>query len=144
MRTNLGGKGAGLAEMTRLGVPVPPGFTISTDACRAGVGRLIQMAVQKLRAIKPSIKIGVCGEHAGDPSSIHFFASVGVDYISCSPARLSLAQLAMAQTVWDPAVDAATKSHLPMLEETNPARRKPERTHLSEQQGLPQPYVLRR
>jgi pyruvate,orthophosphate dikinase len=65
---------------------------------RAGVGGLIQMAVQKLRAVKPGIKIGVCGEHAGDPSSIAFFMSVGVDYISCSPARLSLAQLAMAQT----------------------------------------------
>jgi len=82
------------------------------------------MAVQKLRAIKPSIKIGVCGEHAGDPSSIHFFASVGVDHISCSPATLSLAQLAMAQTVWDPAVDAATKSHLPTLEETKPGTKK--------------------
>jgi pyruvate,orthophosphate dikinase len=82
---------------------------------RAGVGGLIQMAVQKLRAVKPSIKIGVCGEHAGDPSSIHFFVSVGVDYISCSPARLSLAQLAMAQTVWDPAMDAVAKSHLPAL-----------------------------
>jgi pyruvate,orthophosphate dikinase len=83
---------------------------------RAGVGGLIQMAVEKLRAVKPSVKIGVCGEHAGDPSSIHFFVSVGVDYISCSPARLSLAQLAMAQTVWDPSMDAVKKSHLPALE----------------------------
>ena len=82
---------------------------------REGVGGLIQMAVQKLRAVKPGIKIGVCGEHAGDPSSIHFFVSVGVDYISCSPARLSLAQLAMAQTVWDPAMDAYAKSHLPAI-----------------------------
>jgi pyruvate,orthophosphate dikinase len=82
---------------------------------RAGVGCLIQMAVQKLRAVKPGIKIGVCGEHAGDPGSIHFFVSAGVDYISCSPSRLSVAHLAMAQTLWDPALDAVTKSHLPAL-----------------------------
>jgi pyruvate,orthophosphate dikinase len=82
---------------------------------RAGVGGLIQMAVRKLRAAKPGIKIGVCGEHAGDPSSIGFFVSADVDYISCSPARLSLAQLAMAQTAWDPALDAATESYLPAL-----------------------------
>jgi pyruvate,orthophosphate dikinase len=88
---------------------------------RVGVGSLIKMAVQKLRAVKPGIKIGVCGEHAGDPSSIGFFVSVGVDYISCSPARLSVAQLAMAQTHWDPGLDVATKSHLPALERVNAA-----------------------
>jgi pyruvate,orthophosphate dikinase len=79
---------------------------------RAGVGGLIQMAVQKLRAVKPGIKIGVCGEHAGDPSSIAFFMSVGVDYISCSPARLSLAQLAMAQTAAQTAATSRTTASI--------------------------------
>jgi pyruvate,orthophosphate dikinase len=93
---------------------VDPFLTID----RAGVGALIQMAVEKLRAVKPSIKIGVCGEQAGDPSSIAFFASVGMDYISCSPARLSVAQVAMAQTVWDPALQAVTPSRVPLLKQT--------------------------
>ena len=63
-----------------------------------GVGRLIQMAIEQLRAANPRIKLGVCGEHAGDPASIGFLISLGIDYISCSPARVSLAQLAAAQT----------------------------------------------
>jgi pyruvate,orthophosphate dikinase len=62
-----------------------------------GVGALIAMAIREARNAKASIKIGVCGEHAGDPRSIDFFRSVGVDYVSCSPARIPLAQLAMAQ-----------------------------------------------
>ncbi len=64
---------------------------------REGVGALIEMAIRQMRAVKPGIKIGVCGEHGGDPASIEFFASVGVDYVSCSPARLPVAQLAVAQ-----------------------------------------------
>jgi pyruvate,orthophosphate dikinase len=65
---------------------------------REGVGALIEMAIKQMRAVKPGIKIGVCGEHGGDPASIEFFASVGVDYVSCSPARLPIAQIAMAQS----------------------------------------------
>jgi pyruvate, orthophosphate dikinase len=64
---------------------------------REGVGALIEMAIKQMRAVKPGFKIGVCGEHGGDPASIEFFASVGVDYVSCSPARLPVAQIAMAQ-----------------------------------------------
>ncbi len=64
---------------------------------REGVGALIEMAIKQMRAVKPGIKIGVCGEHGGDPASIEFFASVGVDYVSCSPARLPVAQIAVAQ-----------------------------------------------
>lgn len=79
---------------------------------RSGVGALIQMAVDKLRGVKPGMKIGVCGEHAGDPASIAFFASLRLDYISCSPARLPLAQLAVAQTLWDRAMDASSATHL--------------------------------
>ena len=65
---------------------------------REGVGALIKDAIRQLRDRKPEIKIGVCGEHGGDPKSIEFFASIGVDYVSCSPARLPVAQIAMAQT----------------------------------------------
>lgn len=64
---------------------------------REGVGYLIEFAIRRVRAVNPDIKIGVCGEHAGDPESIRFFHSVGVDYVSCSPARLAVAQLAAAQ-----------------------------------------------
>jgi pyruvate,orthophosphate dikinase len=65
---------------------------------REGVGLLIEMAVGKARAANPKIKIGICGEHGGDPASIAFFESVGVDYVSCSPARIPIAQLSAAQT----------------------------------------------
>ena len=61
-----------------------------------GVGRLIAMAVAALREVNPNIKIGVCGEHAGDPKSIQFFKSVGVDYVSCSYSRIPVARLACA------------------------------------------------
>jgi pyruvate, orthophosphate dikinase len=64
---------------------------------REGVGALIEIAIRQMRAVKPGIKIGVCGEHGGDPASIEFFASAGVDYVSCSPARLPVAQIAVAQ-----------------------------------------------
>jgi pyruvate,orthophosphate dikinase len=62
-----------------------------------GVGALIEMGISRLRTANPKIKIGACGEHAGDPESIRFLASLGVDYISCSPGRIPIAQLAAAQ-----------------------------------------------
>jgi len=62
-----------------------------------GVGFLIKMAIKSARQANPGIKIGVCGEHGGDPESIRFFHAIGVDYVSCSPARLCAAQIAMAQ-----------------------------------------------
>ena len=58
-----------------------------------GVGRLVQIAVEEGRAVRPSLKIGVCGEHGGDPDSVHFFHSVGLDYVSCSPFRVPVARL---------------------------------------------------
>jgi pyruvate, orthophosphate dikinase len=64
---------------------------------REGVGALMGMAIENARAVNPSIKIGVCGEHAGDPDSIDFLQSLGVDYVSCSPARIPIARLAVAQ-----------------------------------------------
>ena len=63
----------------------------------AGVGALVAMACQKGRAAKPKLKLGVCGEHGGDPSSIRFFQTCGLDYISCSPFRVPVARLAAAQ-----------------------------------------------
>jgi pyruvate, orthophosphate dikinase len=61
-----------------------------------GVGGLVRMAVEKGRGVKPGIKLGVCGEHGGDPSSIHFFNQVGLDYVSASPYRIPVARLAAA------------------------------------------------
>jgi pyruvate,orthophosphate dikinase len=62
-----------------------------------GVGQLIKMAVEKGRATRPTIKIGICGEHGGDPDSIAFCHEVGLDYVSCSPFRVPVARLAAAQ-----------------------------------------------
>ncbi|GAA3755552.1 pyruvate,orthophosphate dikinase [Spinactinospora alkalitolerans] len=58
-----------------------------------GVGRLIKIAVEEGRAARPGIKLGVCGEHGGDPTSVHFFHEVGLDYVSCSPFRVPVARL---------------------------------------------------
>ena len=58
-----------------------------------GVGRLVQIAVEEGRATKPRLKVGVCGEHGGDPESVHFFHEVGLDYVSCSPFRVPVARL---------------------------------------------------
>ena len=63
----------------------------------AGTGQLVAMAVQKGRAVRPDLKLGICGEHGGDPSSIHFFHGVGLDYVSASPYRIPVARLAAAQ-----------------------------------------------
>jgi pyruvate,orthophosphate dikinase len=60
---------------------------------REGIGRLIDVAVREGRAARPDLKIGVCGEHGGDPASVHFFDEVGLDYVSCSPFRVPVARL---------------------------------------------------
>ncbi len=60
---------------------------------REGVGRLVRIAVQEGRAVRPDLHIGVCGEHGGDPDSVHFFNEVGLDYVSCSPFRVPVARL---------------------------------------------------
>ncbi len=64
---------------------------------RKGVGQLVEMAVVKGRATRPDIKLGICGEHGGDPSSIEFCYLMGLDYVSCSPFRVPVARLAAAQ-----------------------------------------------
>ena len=60
----------------------------------AGVGALMESVVRLSKRINPQIKIGICGEHAGDPQSIAFCKKIGIDYVSCSPARLPIAKLA--------------------------------------------------
>jgi pyruvate,orthophosphate dikinase len=64
---------------------------------RSGVGELMQLAVERARGVKPEIKLGICGEHGGDPASVAFCHELGLDYVSCSPYRVPLARLAAAQ-----------------------------------------------
>jgi len=64
-----------------------------------GVGQLVAMGVEKGRSVKPKLKTGVCGEHGGDPDSVEFFNSVGLDYVSCSPFRVPIARFAAAKAV---------------------------------------------
>jgi pyruvate,orthophosphate dikinase len=62
-----------------------------------GVGELVKIAAERGRATRPKIKLGICGEHGGDPASIAFCERVGLDYVSCSPFRVPIARLAAAQ-----------------------------------------------
>jgi pyruvate, orthophosphate dikinase len=68
---------------------VSPFETIDAD----GVGRFVKIAVEEGRATRPDLKVGVCGEHGGDPESVHFFHAAGLDYVSCSPFRVPVARL---------------------------------------------------
>jgi len=83
-------EGAFFNEYTERGV-----FSVSPfeSIDRNGVGRLVRIAVEEGRATRPDIILGVCGEHGGDPESIHFFHAVGLDYVSCSPFRIPIARL---------------------------------------------------
>jgi len=74
-------------------LPADPFVTLDTE----GVGELVSIAVERGRATRPDIKLGVCGEHGGDPASIAFCEKVGLDYVSCSPFRIPIARLAAAQ-----------------------------------------------
>jgi pyruvate,orthophosphate dikinase len=70
-----------------------PFATIDTE----GVGELIEIAIERGRAARPGLEVGICGEHGGDPASIRFFDSAGLDYVSCSPFRVPIARVAAAQ-----------------------------------------------
>ena len=74
-------------------LPGDPFDSIDVD----GVGALVRQAVQRGRSVKRRLKIGVCGEHGGDPSSVMFCHTIGLDYVSCSPFRVPIARLAAAQ-----------------------------------------------
>lgn len=74
-------------------LPEDPFQTIDTE----GVGQLIKTATEKGRQTKPKLKVGICGEHGGDPDSVKFCQSIGLNYVSCSPYRVPIARLAAAQ-----------------------------------------------
>jgi pyruvate,orthophosphate dikinase len=82
-----------LAYVERGILPANPFQTLDVE----GVGQLVRTAVEKGRGARPNLKIGICGEHGGDPASIAFFNEVGLDYVSCSPFRVPVARLAAAQ-----------------------------------------------
>jgi pyruvate,orthophosphate dikinase len=74
-------------------LPIDPFVSIDQE----GVGALIQIAAERGRATRPALKLGICGEHGGDPASIAFCEDAGLDYVSCSPFRVPIARLAAAQ-----------------------------------------------
>jgi len=89
-------EGAFFSQYLDLGIfGVSPFESIDAD----GVGRLVTIAVEEGRAARPGLKIGVCGEHGGDPESVHFFHDAGLDYVSCSPFRVPVARLEAGRAV---------------------------------------------
>jgi pyruvate,orthophosphate dikinase len=72
---------------------VDPFVTIDRD----GVGELVRIATLRGRKVRPNLKLGICGEHGGDPASVAFCHEIGLDYVSCSPFRVPIARLAAAQ-----------------------------------------------
>ena len=77
---------------------------------QTGIGRLVQIAVEEGRQARPDLKLGICGEHGGEPSSVVFCHKVGLDYVSCSPYRLPVARLAAAQAAVEEATGVETGS----------------------------------
>ena len=83
-----------LGEYTAKGLlPLDPFISIDVD----GVGELVRIGVERGRAARPDLKLGICGEHGGDPASVRFCHEAGLDYVSCSPFRVPIARLAAAQ-----------------------------------------------
>ncbi len=92
-----------LIDYLRMGIlPENPFATLD----REGVGQLIAMGVEKGRTTKPSLEVGICGEHGGDPKSIEFCHGVGLNYVSCSPFRVPVARLAAAHAALKEKQDA--------------------------------------
>jgi pyruvate, orthophosphate dikinase len=87
-----------LPEYIESGIlPADPFVSIDED----GIGALIEIAARKGRSARPGLKLGLCGEHGGDSSSVRFCARIGLDYVSCSPFRVPIARLAAAQAALD-------------------------------------------
>jgi pyruvate,orthophosphate dikinase len=86
-----------------------------------GMGQLMRMAVEKGRSVKPKLKIGICGEHGGQPHSVKFCHRLGFDYVSCSPYRVPIARLAAAQA----AIEDARKAKAAAKAAKRPAAKKP-------------------
>ena len=76
-------------------LPTDPFVSIDVE----GVGALVEMSVERGRRTRPRLKVGICGEHGGDPASVEFCHRAGLDYVSCSPFRVPIARLAAAQAV---------------------------------------------
>jgi pyruvate,orthophosphate dikinase len=96
--------GSFLPQYVETGImPDDPFQTLDVE----GVGKLVEMAVRAGRRAKPDLKLGICGEHGGDPRSIKFFHRVGLDYVSCSPYRVPVARLAAAHAALEQRGDAA-------------------------------------
>jgi pyruvate,orthophosphate dikinase len=96
------GKFLGLYEERKL-VPANPFVTIDVP----GVGRLMEIASREGRQTRPSLKLGICGEHGGDPDSVRFCHTLGLDYVSCSPFRVPTARLAAGQAALGAATTAS-------------------------------------
>ncbi len=89
-------EGAFFGRYLGLGIfAASPFETIDTD----GVGELVRIAVERGRAARPDLTVGVCGEHGGDPASVRFFHAAGLDYVSCSPFRVPIARLEAGRAV---------------------------------------------
>jgi pyruvate,orthophosphate dikinase len=89
-------EGAFFSRYIELGIfGVSPFETIDTE----GVGRMVRIASEEGRATRPDLELGVCGEHGGDPDSVHFFHQVGLNYVSCSPFRVPIARLEAGRAV---------------------------------------------
>ena len=83
-------EGAFFSRYIELGIfGVSPFESLDTE----GIGRMVEIATKEGRETRPDLKVGVCGEHGGDPDSVHFFHKVGLDYVSCSPFRIPVARL---------------------------------------------------
>ncbi len=81
-------------------IPRDPFVTLDQE----GVGELVKIGAERGRSVRPDIKLGICGEHGGDPDSVRFCHCIGLDYVSCSPYRVPIARLAAAQAVLSEAV----------------------------------------
>ncbi len=98
-------------------LPDNPFATLDAD----GVGRIMRMAVQLGRGVRPDLEIGICGEHGGDPKSVEFCHTIGLNYVSCSPFRVPVARFAAAQA----AVKAAGWQPMPAAPRDKPNRQEP-------------------
>jgi pyruvate,orthophosphate dikinase len=106
-------------------LPVDPFQVIDFD----GIGQLMKIAVEKGRSIRPDLKIGICGEHGGEPASVEFCHNIGLNYVSCSPFRVPIARLAAARAVVKeneakPKVKAAAKSKKVTVKKSSPVKSK--------------------
>jgi len=100
--------GAFVPDYVEKGIlPIDPFQVVDIE----GMGQLIEMAIRKGRSVRPDLKVGICGEHGGEPASVAFCHKVGMDYVSCSPFRVPIARLAAAQAaIAEPRKPAAKKS----------------------------------